>query len=119
MEAGNGEGRTRYMLWQDVLTMPPVYAAGYDDGEFSDNAAYHHKHERDMARRARRADLQDAPIAGSPCGAIMAEIERILADGLRDRRRAHHLASPHSPIRFPVWHIVPSWLPDVEAKLKL
>jgi hypothetical protein len=35
LSAGNGDGWTRYMRWEDVLTMPPIYLHPHNDDDSS------------------------------------------------------------------------------------
>ncbi|AVK77368.1 hypothetical protein pmac_cds_680 [Pandoravirus macleodensis] len=117
---GSGDGWTRYMRWDDVLKMPPIYLdktetdnddvdSGDDDDGHNDVA---HDIEHALEQRARNG--RGPTDATLPCSAIMAEVERILddADAHREPQRRATADGFSRLVR-----IVPVWLEDANAYL--
>lgn len=110
---GSGDGWTRYMRWDDVLKMPPVYLDKTEtdnDGDGHDDVA--HDRERALEQRARSG--RGPTDATLPCSAIMTEVERILDDAVA-RREPQQRVTANGFSR--LTRIVPVWLEDANAYL--
>ncbi|WBR14813.1 hypothetical protein pkur_cds_639 [Pandoravirus kuranda] len=121
---GDGDRWTRYMHWRDVLAMPAIrvdarakgnsrnHSDGDDDDGDDNDAQEASGHNSVRGTRASSVGTTVDPAA--PCAAVMAEVERILADAIARCPSSH--GSPHrsgAPTK-----IVPVWLDDADAYLK-